>query len=114
VVEAKKAEKDVPAQITPTLLNGWETYSSSNAPYYYKDTLGFVHIRGMVKSGVNGSPILTLPPGYRPSATAGIESISVSNNGSGILIGNVEVDYKGRVTPYSGGTTWLSLDNIPP
>ncbi|OME02362.1 hypothetical protein BSK60_33435, partial [Paenibacillus odorifer] len=30
VVEAKKAEKDVPAQITPTLLNGWETYSSSN------------------------------------------------------------------------------------
>ncbi|OMD00054.1 hypothetical protein BJP49_28590, partial [Paenibacillus odorifer] len=98
VVEAKKAEKDVPAQITPTLLNGWETYSSSNAPYYYKDTLGFVHIRGMVKSGVNGSPILTLPPGYRPSATAGIESISVSNNGSGVLIGNVEVDYKGRVT----------------
>ncbi|OMC73017.1 hypothetical protein BK121_08900 [Paenibacillus odorifer] len=114
VVEAKKAEKDVPALITPTLLNGWEMYGSSNAPYYYKDTLGFVHIRGMVKSGVNGSPILTLPPGYRPSATAGIESISVSNNGSGVLIGNVEVDYKGRVTPYSGGTTWLSLDNIPP
>ncbi|OMD04749.1 hypothetical protein BJP49_23050, partial [Paenibacillus odorifer] len=98
VVEAKKAEKDVPAQITPTLLNGWETYGSGNAPYYYKDTLGFVHIGGMVKSGVNGSPILTLPPGYRPSATAGIESISVSNNGSGVLIGNVEVDYKGRVT----------------
>ncbi|MNB94273.1 hypothetical protein D3C75_414240 [compost metagenome] len=114
VVEAKKAEKDVPAQIIPTLLNGWETYGSGNAPYYYKDTLGFVHIGGMVKSGVNGSPILTLPPGYRPSATAGIESISVSNNGSGVLIGNVEVDYKGRVTPYSGGTTWLSLDNIPP
>ncbi|MBY3623741.1 hypothetical protein HGO21_29955 [Acinetobacter sp. CUI P1] len=114
VVEAKKADKDAPALITPTLLNGWEAYGSSNAPYYYKDTLGFVHIRGMVKSGVNGSPILTLPPGYRPSATAGIESISVSNNGSGVLIGNVEVDYKGRVTPYSGGTTWLSLDNIPP
>jgi hypothetical protein len=100
-------------RIYPTLLNGWVPWVDSSAPWYYKDSLGYVHIGGMVKNGSNGFPIMKLPAGYRPYY-GGVESVSVTQTASGIVIGNIEVSPTGDVTPYSGGNVWVSLDNIPP
>lgn len=49
--------------------NGWVDQGSPTTAYY-KDALGMVHVRILVKSGTNGTSIFTLPVGYRPAAGA--------------------------------------------
>ncbi|WP_440118489.1 hypothetical protein [Paenibacillus sp. QZ-Y1] len=69
VVESKKAEKDAPAWITPTLLNSWINYGGvEDGAGYRKDSDGYVHLRGLVKLGVAGAMVFKLPVGYRPKA----------------------------------------------
>lgn len=54
----------------PTLLNGWVNFDSSYTPVrFMKDSMGFVHLEGMVKNGTTtiGTPLFILPVGYRPS-----------------------------------------------
>ncbi|KKK52619.1 hypothetical protein LCGC14_3103070, partial [marine sediment metagenome] len=52
--------------IAPTLLNSWVNYAATyDTTGYMKDGFGFVHLKGLVKSGVAGT-IFTLPVGYRP------------------------------------------------
>ncbi|VUG06162.1 hypothetical protein PPOLYM_02555 [Paenibacillus polymyxa] len=74
VVENKKAEKDSPAWITPTLFNGWTPLEDQSGmgyrtAQYYKDSSNRVHVRGLIKSGVKtlGTVLFKLPQGYRPS-----------------------------------------------
>lgn len=73
VVEQKKAEKDQPVWIAPTLLNGWIPYVDGvnfvgyPTAQYMKDSQGFVHIRGLIKGGpASQSIIFQLPKEYRP------------------------------------------------
>ena len=50
--------------------SGWVNYGGSYNPAgYFKDSLGIVHLRGLVKSGKigNNQTIFTLPAGYRPA-----------------------------------------------
>lgn len=52
-----------------TFQNSWTNYGSGyDTAAYMKDSLGFVHIKGFIKSGTTSSstPIFTLPVGYRP------------------------------------------------
>jgi len=53
------------AWITPTLLNGY-TIISGYPVGYMKDTLGFVHMKGLLTGGTANQTIFTLPIGYRP------------------------------------------------
>jgi len=63
---ALKATVIQPGWIVPTLVNSWVNYSTTNSTVaYMKDTLGFVHLKGVVKSGTSGT-VFTLPVGYRP------------------------------------------------
>ena len=68
-VEAVKEQLDLKANvaqeawITPTLLNGWDSVSPVR---YMKDSMGFVHFKGRILGGADGSTSLTLPTGYRP------------------------------------------------
>ncbi|MCC3382090.1 hypothetical protein ACFQ5D_03365 [Paenibacillus farraposensis] len=111
VLENKKADKDNPAWITPTLLNGWTAYSTLQPVGYYKDVLGIVRLRGMLKSGPNGSAVFRLPDGYKPSAMS--EHVTVTKVTTGaVAIGNLEIAPTGIVIPYTGGNEWLSLDGI--
>lgn len=111
VLENKKADKDNPAWITPTLLNGWTAYSTLQPVGYYKDALGIVRLRGMLKSGPNGSAVFRLPDGYKPSAMS--EHVTVTKVTTGaVAIGNLEIAPTGIVIPYTGGNEWLSLDGI--
>lgn len=92
------------------LVNSWVVFSTEyNDPQYMKDSLGFVHVRGLVKSGTTGL-IATLPAGYRPArrniwATA-------SNNLFGRLdvLANGQIIAGGAGGPYSA--SWFSLDVI--
>ena len=66
--------------IAPTLTNSWVNLGSPWAlAGYLKDPMGFVHLRGEVNGGVNGSIIFTLPTGYRPVAALNLPVV----NGSG-------------------------------
>jgi hypothetical protein len=48
-------------------VNSWTTFNASfEDAQYMKDTLGFVHVRGIVKDGTSGTTVFTLPAGYRP------------------------------------------------
>ena len=58
------------AWIAPTLVNSWVNYGAGfHSAGYYKDPLGVVHIRGLIKDGTVtiGTTLFTLPVGYRPS-----------------------------------------------
>lgn len=77
-----------------TLLNSWvtsgaATHATPPTPGYYKDSLGRVHLRGVVDNGTS-TTIATLPVGYRPDAnfnagwlnSAGNSTIRVLTDGS--------------------------------
>lgn len=63
---ALKADKTQENWLTMTLINGW-----TGILEYMKDSLGFVHLRGNVKTGVPISTIGILPIGYRPQILEG-------------------------------------------
>ena len=65
----EKANKVQEAWITPTLINGWASSSSYPTVGYFKDTLGIVHLRGVLINGTASTVPFVLPAGYRPIAT---------------------------------------------
>ncbi|WP_440110399.1 hypothetical protein [Paenibacillus sp. QZ-Y1] len=67
VLESKKAEKDAPAWIAPTFLNGATQYAEYQKVGYMKDGFGFVHLRGLVATAPTNSRIFILPAKYRPA-----------------------------------------------
>lgn len=96
---------------TPTLLNSWTNHSASYASaQYMKDSLGFVHIKGLVKGGANGSIIFTLPAGYRPLESQYIGPQSTGGTGYADLV----LESTGNLKPFNIGsanvTTYMSLN----
>jgi hypothetical protein len=108
-LNTNKADKAQEGWIAPTLLNSWVNYGApfANAGYF-KDTLGLVHLRGVMKDGSGlGTAIFNLPSGYRPSAQVNYPSVS---NGLFCLI---SVQTNGDVVHVSGGSmAWTSLADI--
>lgn len=92
----------------PTLLNSWVNYDATQfAPAsYMKDTLGFVHLQGLIKNGTITAPAFILPKGYRPLKWLHIVSVS-----SGAYA-QVEIKIDGNVVPQAGSNTWYSLSGI--
>lgn len=95
-----------PAWTTPAFENSWVDQGSWAPTGYMKDGLGFVHLRGLVISGVIASPVFTLPAGYRPVGKMGFPI--VSNN----VYGWVTITSAGVVTIESGSNVWASLSGI--
>ncbi|URJ48474.1 hypothetical protein [Paenibacillus polymyxa] len=100
VVENKKADKDSPAWISPTLLNGWTT---SRPVGIMKDSNGFVHIRGLIANGLTngGLALFTLPQGYRPISIQG--PVSYGYGPSGPVFVPFDIFPDGRVCFGGGG-----------
>jgi hypothetical protein len=89
------------------LINSWINYSSTYNPAgYFKDSMGIVHLRGLIKNGAKNH-ISTLPAGYRPPRRE-LHGTSTHPN----VYARVDVLKDGRVwaTKYDKG--WLSLDGI--
>lgn len=90
----------------PAFTNAWVNFG---APYfnasYWKDPLGFIHLRGRIKTGTVGNAAFTLPPGYRPAATVGFAVLSNST------IGGLHVEADGEVIPVTpSNNASVSLD----
>lgn len=93
--------------IAPTLLNSWVNYGSGYNPAgYYKDALGVVHLRGMLKNGTIGLQMFILSAGYRPPY---LELLTATSNGAAAYL-NVGTD--GQVVPVNGTNAFFSLDGI--
>jgi hypothetical protein len=94
------------AYAAPTLAGAWvNTGGASTTAGYIKDPIGFVHLRGTVKTGAGA--IFTLPTGYRPSATV---EYAVPGDGA---YAQVSVTSAGVVTQVVGtAVLGLSLDSI--
>ena len=65
------APKTQQAWLTPTLINGATNYNATDyyGVSYYKDTLGVVHLRGVVNVTGTGwaNRFMNLPVDYKPS-----------------------------------------------
>ena len=92
---------------TASLVNGWQHYPGWGPAGFMKDSLGFVHLRGLLHLGTMGQVAFTLPVGYRPEIhylhclTTGIE-----------LTGRINVFSDGTVVMAAGNNGWMSLDGI--
>jgi hypothetical protein len=90
------------------LVNSWVYYGAPwPVPAYYKDALGIVHLKGLIKSGVAGTVFTTLPVGYRP-----LESCIyvVSSND---VYGRVDVGSNGTIIAGANASPiWISLETI--
>ncbi|MNH66520.1 hypothetical protein D3C73_185530 [compost metagenome] len=114
VVEQKKAEKDAPGWIAPTLLNGWANIVGSNTPAgYFRDTMGFVHLRGSITGGISTpwTVIFKLPTGYRPKYNNMIPTYTNDSSGTQVL-GSLSINNSGDVQIYIGAVGNFSLDGI--
>lgn len=92
-----------------TFQNSWVNYDGNyNQCAYLRDPAGFVHLRGLVKTGtIDGSAsIFTLPVGYRPQYR---ELHSTFSNGAAA---RVDITTAGAVIPSPGSNVWFSLDGI--
>lgn len=86
----------------------WVAYGAGyEAPGYYKDPFGRVHLCGVAKLGAAGSVIFTLPGGYRPRGREMFTNISGAASGF-----QVDVAANGDVIHVSGTTGYVSLSGI--
>jgi len=91
---------------TPTFQNGWQNYlTEHNYAAYFKDSLGVIHLRGLVKNG--SGTIFTLPEGYRPPRR---ELFGVATYPD--VMGRIDIFSDGQVYMVSGNSLWISLDGI--
>lgn len=90
-----------------TLTNSWANYGNGHyVTGYYKDSLGWVHLKGVIQNGTIGSSAFTLPEGYRPEAIAMFPAIA---NGNIIRVDVSNAD--GTVKIYTSNTL-VSLNGI--
>jgi hypothetical protein len=78
--------------------NAWVDFAGAYSQTAMRKINGDVELRGLVKSGVIGSAIFTLPAGWRPASSLLMATIS---NGA---FGSVQIDNTGVVTPRSATT----------
>jgi sorbitol-specific phosphotransferase system component IIA len=98
--------------LTPTLLNSWVNYGGTMQPAQYKRIGDRVYIRGVVKSGT-GSPIFTLPAGYRPPYDIGF-TVEIHDNSNNPDFGHIRITQNGDLTLEHPGTlnnhkVWFNL-----
>lgn len=89
----------------PSFLNGWVNYGGAwRDVAFFKDALGIVHVKGLVKSGTIGQDVFTLPGGYRPKQ--GMHLPTASN----AAFGMIQVLSSGAVRAANGSNTYFSLE----
>lgn len=94
----------------PAFQNGWVNFGGGEpALSFYKDPLGIVRIRGLIKSGAVNSVVFTLPVGYRPNIGGG--SIRFACMATGAL-SQCYVNAAGSVVMFSGSNTDVDLSVI--
>lgn len=107
---------------TLSLVNSWTRYSLDFPDaQFLKGHDGFVHLRGLVKSGASGSVMGTLPVGYRPEWPIHALFSAAGNTGQyrigGAKENNGPVQQPGAISLNNLGgsaTTWSDLAGFTP
>ena len=112
-------EKAHENMIEPSLSNSWveygkDTYNTWLGVGYLKDKHGFVHLKGLVKSGSSASAVMfTLPTGYRPAYDVYHVGMSYSTIAATTYATIIKVGSNGEVSAYYGGsTTYTSISGV--
>ncbi len=94
----------------PAFAHSWVNFGTSDSTAgFYKDAMGFVHLKGKISTGTLGNDAFTLPNGYLPHDRLA-KSFSVISNAS---IGLVIVAADGEVQPTApSNNTYVSLEGI--
>ncbi len=89
----------------PAFQNSWVNFDSAiySTCAFRKDALGYVHMKGLIKSGSSNVSIFDLPVGYRPLKYHHFPSISNS------LIGGIRIHATGSVQMFAGTNAWIDL-----
>jgi hypothetical protein len=109
VVENKKAEKDSPAKLYPTLLNGAAAYHDTNfevRPGILKLSNNLVMLSGMVVITAANVPCIRLPVGYRPPKNL-VFTVAASGTTT-----ELRVLSNGNVIPSAANAFWTSFDGV--
>lgn len=94
--------------IAPTLINSWLNLGAGHTEAgYWKDTVGIVHIRGVISEGATGNTAFILPVGYRPAKIIGFAATSGVHGDAYVWINPL-----GEVVIQIGSTIGVFLDNI--
>lgn len=95
------------AFIAPSMQNGWINYDANHAQAgYMKDSLGFVHLRGLIKNGA-GTAVFVIPAGYRNTKHLHFPIVANSN------FAYLRVDISGQVSVHNyTSNVWLSMDGV--
>jgi len=89
---------------SPSFQNGWGNYGSGfEVAGFTKDPCGWVHLKGLVRGGVGGQSVFTLPPGYRPAASRLFPALACCNGAA-----SIELRPDGTVTVHPSQTTTVS------
>jgi len=97
----------LPSWTAPTLINSWANIGgSSNVAGYAKDTIGNVHLKGIIRYGSVPSTAFTLPIGYRPP----VETFRFGITAGGLAYFTLKTD--GSVEVTTGNNTFISLDGV--
>jgi hypothetical protein len=98
--------REVGAAGQPAFAGTWVNYGSTyDTAAFYKDPLGRVHIKGLVKDGTVHTTVFTLPDGYKP--TADLLFVVTSNDAFAVLT----VRSSGAVAHSAGGSNvYLQLN----
>lgn len=95
----------------PTLTNSWVNFGGAYATAgYSKDSFGVVRLKGLIKSGTMNTVALTLPAGFRPSASR--QFAVNSYNGANNIYGMAEITSAGAVMPVVGANNAFCLDGV--
>lgn len=103
--------REIGATGEPAFANAWVNFGSTNeTAAYYKDGVGVVRLKGVIKSGTVGSNCFTLPTGYRPAAD--IIFAVASFDGTNWIVGVLKVLSGGGVRPMAGSNNTFSLSGV--
>ena len=108
---ACEAWHEVGADGEPAFENNWVNFNAptNETAGFLKDPFGFVHLKGLVKSGTVGTVIFTLPAGYRPSLA---KIVAASGSDVATRDNTVTLLVTGTVTANCATNTYFSLDGI--
>ena len=98
---------------TPLPLSvGWSGVPDSAGPAFYKDGMGFVHLRGALRLNGDDAVAVVLPAEARPASVKRFPAYS-ENNASQPVLAGVTIEPDGEVRPAGASLdTLLSLDGI--
>jgi hypothetical protein len=94
----------------PSFENSWVNYGGWGDARYMKDSMGFVHLSGLVKAGTVGTTMFTLPSGYRINVVGGTGEIYATISDSGIC--RININENGTIEHQGSSNIWVTLSGI--